>query len=93
MLNFYKLISVHLLLTEPTPVVVDTSQDVWKNDFEPQEVSGVNCFKMHAIRTATNDFSLSNKLGQGGFGPVYKVCDILFFFSFFLFYLYVFFVL
>ena len=28
-------------------------------------------FEMVAI--ATNNFHLSNKLGQGGFGPVYKV--------------------
>ena len=28
---------------------------------------------MESVRVATNDFSDSNKLGQGGFGPVYKV--------------------
>lgn len=26
------------------------------------------------IARATNNFSLNNKLGEGGFGPVYKVC-------------------
>ena len=26
------------------------------------------------IAKATNNFSLNNKLGEGGFGPVYKVC-------------------
>ncbi|CAH8386828.1 unnamed protein product [Eruca vesicaria subsp. sativa] len=57
---------------EPTPVVINTLQDVWKNDFEPQDISGVNFFEMHTIRTATDNFSSSNKLGQGGFGPVYK---------------------
>ncbi|KAL1215957.1 G-type lectin S-receptor-like serine/threonine-protein kinase SD1-29 [Cardamine amara subsp. amara] len=46
--------------------------DAWKNDLEPQDVAGVNFFEMHVIRSATNDFSASNKLGQGGFGPVYK---------------------
>lgn len=25
------------------------------------------------VAAATDDFSLANKLGQGGFGPVYKV--------------------
>ena len=54
-------------------------QDAWKDEFEPQDISGVNFFQMHTIRTATNNFSSSNKLGQGGFGPVYKVCDILFY--------------
>ncbi|KFK40710.1 hypothetical protein AALP_AA2G031200 [Arabis alpina] len=42
------------------------------NSQEPQDVSGINFFGMHTIRTATNNFSSSNKLGQGGFGPVYK---------------------
>lgn len=27
------------------------------------------------IRNATDDFSEANKLGQGGFGTVYKVCN------------------
>ncbi|CAH2047887.1 unnamed protein product [Thlaspi arvense] len=26
---------------EPTPIVIDTSQDAWKNDFEPQDISGL----------------------------------------------------
>lgn len=30
-------------------------------------------FSFRSIATATNDFSVENKLGQGGFGPVYKV--------------------
>nr|GMC81538.1 putative receptor-like protein kinase At4g00960 [Ipomoea batatas] len=29
-------------------------------------------YDFDTIRTATNNFSDSNKLGQGGFGPVYK---------------------
>ena len=28
------------------------------------------------IMAATNHFSLHNKLGEGGFGPVYKVINI-----------------
>ena len=43
------------------------------------------------IRAATNDFSTQNSLGQGGFGPVYKVKHvILFSFFFFFFYFYYF---
>ncbi|WZZ13423.1 hypothetical protein YC2023_106512 [Brassica napus] len=57
---------------EPTHVGINTLQNAWKNDFEPQDISGVNFFEMHTIRTATDNFSSSNKLGQGGFGPVYK---------------------
>ena len=32
---------------------------------------------MNTVRAATDNFSISNKLGQGGFGPVYKVRDVL----------------
>nr|VDC76652.1 unnamed protein product [Brassica rapa] len=42
------------------------------SQYFPQDISGVNFFQMHTIRTATDNFSSSNKLGQGGFGPVYK---------------------
>ncbi|XP_013596428.1 PREDICTED: G-type lectin S-receptor-like serine/threonine-protein kinase At1g11280 isoform X1 [Brassica oleracea var. oleracea] len=55
-----------------TPENIDSSQDSWKNDLEPQEVSGLTFFEMKTIRSATGNFSASNKLGQGGFGPVYK---------------------
>jgi hypothetical protein len=30
-------------------------------------------FDLAAIANATNNFSNNNKLGEGGFGPVYKV--------------------
>ena len=30
-------------------------------------------FSYAELRTATNDFDSANKLGEGGFGPVYKV--------------------
>jgi len=30
-------------------------------------------FSLENIRAATNDFSSANKIGEGGFGPVYKV--------------------
>ncbi|CAA7029735.1 unnamed protein product [Microthlaspi erraticum] len=42
------------------------------NDLTPQDVPGLDFFEMNTIETATNYFSLSNKLGQGGFGSVYK---------------------
>ena len=32
-------------------------------------------YSFETIRIATDDFSAANKLGQGGFGPVYKVCN------------------
>lgn len=39
---------------------LDGSDDSFQIDFD-------------TIRVATNDFSYENKLGEGGFGPVYKV--------------------
>ncbi|KAJ0257986.1 G-type lectin S-receptor-like serine/threonine-protein kinase [Hirschfeldia incana] len=50
----------------------DASQDEWRNGLRPQDVPGLKFFEMNIIETATNNFSLSNKLGQGGFGSVYK---------------------
>ncbi|KAG7588019.1 Bulb-type lectin domain [Arabidopsis suecica] len=48
------------------------SKDAWRNDLKPQDVPGLDFFDMNTIQNATNNFSLSNKLGQGGFGSVYK---------------------
>lgn len=36
-----------------------------------------NTFSYAELRSATEDFVPSNKLGEGGFGPVYKVNFIL----------------
>ena len=33
----------------------------------------VPLFDLGTIASATDNFSINNKLGQGGFGPVYKV--------------------
>lgn len=39
------------------------------------EISGAESlqFDFNTVRVATNNFSDANKLGQGGFGAVYKV--------------------
>ncbi|XP_070683540.1 G-type lectin S-receptor-like serine/threonine-protein kinase RKS1 [Malus domestica] len=46
-------------------------------------------FSLRSILAATNNFSESNKLGEGGFGPVYKVtlpvCALLVHYLFFIF--------
>lgn len=43
--------------------------------FKDDDKSGLDVpfFEFETILTATDHFSNSNKLGQGGFGPVYKV--------------------
>ena len=38
-----------------------------------KEVKLEPLFKLQALETATNNFHISNKLGQGGFGGVYRV--------------------
>ncbi|KVI04200.1 Protein kinase-like domain-containing protein [Cynara cardunculus var. scolymus] len=37
------------------------------------EGTGVPFFEFESILAATDNFSDANKLGEGGFGPVYKV--------------------
>ena len=42
---------------------------------EENKNDGSLFFDLSTLRTATNNFSDTNKLGQGGFGPVYKVLE------------------
>lgn len=43
---------------------------VWRTEGNNQDFTIFNYLQ---VLDATNNFSLENKLGQGGFGPVYKV--------------------
>ena len=36
-------------------------------------------FSLHKIAKATDNFNIDNKIGEGGFGPVYKVTNYVFF--------------
>jgi len=47
-----------------------------------QDNSGeMHYFNLSTMQAATNNFSDANKLGEGGFGPVYKVKILFFFFG------------
>ena len=41
------------------------------------KVQELPLFNFEKLASATNNFHLSNKLGQGGFGPVYRVMVVL----------------
>ena len=43
---------------------------------ETRRNSNLPLFDLRTIVAATYNFSISNKLGQGGFGPVYKVVSL-----------------
>ena len=45
------------------------------NDGEKEEMD-LWIFDFNIISKATNNFSNDNKLGEGGFGPVYKVITL-----------------
>lgn len=63
----------YLKLIGEARVAMETSEDSWKSSLKLENVSGLNFYEMHTIQTATDNFCISNKLGQGGFGTVYKV--------------------
>ncbi|MFS7994482.1 putative protein kinase RLK-Pelle-DLSV family [Helianthus anomalus] len=37
-----------------------------------EQLDDMQCFSLYEVARATGNFSVSNKIGQGGFGPVYK---------------------
>ncbi|KAK3438296.1 hypothetical protein EUGRSUZ_C02906 [Eucalyptus grandis] len=54
-----------------------TSEDLlrdtaWKDQMKEDDTSKLVVYDFDSIRLATDNFNVKNKLGQGGFGPVYK---------------------
>ncbi|KAK3432017.1 hypothetical protein EUGRSUZ_E04087 [Eucalyptus grandis] len=44
----------------------------WKDQMKEDDTSKLVFYDFDSIRLATDNFNVKNKLGQGGFGPVYK---------------------
>lgn len=42
------------------------------SDFKKMDFN-INTFSLRQIKDATNNFAPANKIGEGGFGPIYKV--------------------
>ena len=49
-------------------------------EFQEEDEKGIDVpfYDLESIRVATNNFSDEHKLGQGGYGPVYKVISATF---------------
>jgi len=53
-----------------------------KEGAEPfQNGPDLHVYRFSDIKAATDEFSLQNKIGQGGYGPVYKVGKMMFLWS------------
>ncbi|KAI3680587.1 hypothetical protein L6452_35360 [Arctium lappa] len=50
----------------------DSSPEGSKHEREDGDTGEMNSFALSTILVATNNFSIENKLGEGGFGPVYR---------------------
>jgi hypothetical protein len=51
----------------------ESDWEIDKNNGGQREDMELPLFPFSAIADATNNFSVNNKLGEGGFGPVYRV--------------------
>ncbi|KAL0310694.1 UNVERIFIED_CONTAM: G-type lectin S-receptor-like serine/threonine-protein kinase [Sesamum angustifolium] len=49
------------------------SEIVLRSDMDSVKIEELPLYSFEMLATATNNFDLSNKLGMGGFGPVYKI--------------------
>ncbi|CAA2965657.1 G-type lectin S-receptor-like serine threonine-kinase CES101 [Olea europaea subsp. europaea] len=61
-----------MLLNELEDTITSPGKYNQPNDTMDKKMSQVNTFSFESIAMATNNFADENKLGEGGFGPVYK---------------------
>ena len=55
----------------------EARQKYHNDNLNQVRVQELPLFNFEKLASATNNFHLSNKLGQGGFGPVYRVMVVL----------------
>ena len=66
----YHACNSHFLLSEKTGRYKEENNQIGSRAKEDLELP---LFQFTTIAKATNGFSINNKIGEGGFGPVYKV--------------------
>ena len=57
--------------------MVKNHRDGLREYIGKHDPSELKIYDFDSILIATDNFSITNKLGQGGFGPVYKVLCLL----------------
>ncbi|XP_022735566.1 uncharacterized protein LOC111288880 [Durio zibethinus] len=55
-----------------SPALMENEQPVVKRQQKHKKEVEIPLFSFSSVSAATDNFSVSNKLGEGGFGPVYK---------------------
>lgn len=53
--------------------ITENSRDTDQGNEEHEQDLELPLFELATIANATKHFSINNKLGEGGFGPVYRV--------------------
>ena len=55
----------------------EANQNFYSDNLNQVRDQGLPLFNFEELASATNNFHLSNKLGQGGFGLIYRVMVVL----------------